>query len=136
MLEQNLLTFLQTESGFASTFYSHIDRHPGNECVWFSRNGDQDDDDLDGAVGDEYPIVYFDVEVYAQTAIAAQAVAHRLRRKRGFRGLLDATDSNSYVEDLMFDTQAADYTQQASYEDLPPHGVSFRLSVTGYGQPA
>lgn len=132
MLEQNLLTFLAVESGVANVFYSHIDAHPGTECVWFTRNGDQDDDDMDGAVGDEYPIVYFDVEVYSQTALAAQAIANKLRKRRGFRGLLDASDANSFVDDLTFDSQAADYENQASAEDLPPHGVSFRITVTGY----
>ncbi len=76
--------------------------------------------------------MFFDIELYAQTAIRAQELASKLKKKRGFRGLLDAGDSNSFVDDLTFDSQSADYENQASAEDLPPHGVSFRVTVTGY----
>lgn len=125
MLEQDLVDWLSETTGVAA-HYQHLDSKPPQQFVWFIRNGDGDLETLDGT--GEPDIVYFDLEIYAETPAAVQAIALLIRAKRDYRG--DIGDGR--VEDIAFEDQRDDYESQASAETLPAYAASFQLVVSGY----
>lgn len=124
-LEENLVTWLNSVTGLP-VHYQHIDRQPAGAFCWFIRNGDEDLDTLDGS--GEPDVVYFDLEVYAQTAAAIQSQSKILRAQRDYGGAL----GDGTVDDISIDDQRDDYEPQAAAESLPPYAAAFRLTISGY----
>lgn len=126
MLEQDLVKWL-AELTALPVYYQHIDQQPAEKFVWFTRNGDDSTDCLD-ELGEEPDIVYFDVELYASSAIELQEKTKLLRSGRDYRGDLDT----GWVDDIAIADQRDDYQPQANAESLPPFMSAYRFTVTGY----
>lgn len=129
-LEQDLRTFLKSKLSFNDNqvFYQHLDRKPTSPFIWFIRNGDDSADSLDDLDGDEPFTVYFDVELYGDSATALQSLATTVRRQSNYTGSM----GSGYVQDIEVSDQKDDYELQAQAETLPEYSASFRIAISGY----
>lgn len=125
MLENDLITWLASVTS-QTVFYQHLNREPPDSFLWFIRNGDDGNDELDGS--GEPDTVYFDLEAYASTPAEIQALAKILRQQRDYRGAL----GSGTVDDIDFQDQRDDYEPQANADTLPDYSATFRMVVTGY----
>jgi len=126
-MQSHLTTWL-TEVLSAPAYYQHVDEPPTeDEFVWLTRSGDEELDCLDET--GEPDIVYFDLEIYAQTRSDLEDKSLLLRAKRDFRGFIQ---TDIFVDDLEISDQRDDYEPQCIGENLPPFLAVFQLKVSGY----
>ena len=126
MIEEDLKTWLGTLQAGLRTFYQHLLSAPPRKFIWFRRAGDESLDTIDGT--GEPDIIYFDVEVYAETLTDLTTLCAALRTRRDYRGVF----GSARVEDVQIQDQQDDYEPKASADSLPEFMSSFRLIVTGY----
>ena len=128
MLENDLIEWLTDTLGIAA-HYQHLDRKPAAEFAWLIRNGDERLDCLDD--GPQEPeIVYFDLEIYAQTPARIQQLAQAMREQNDYGGPIGS--GGGTVADIEIADQRDDYTPQAAAETLPPFAVAYRMTASNY----
>ncbi|HBE69449.1 MAG TPA: hypothetical protein DDW52_14995 [Planctomycetaceae bacterium] len=127
-MPEHIVAFIKQLLGIP-VHYQHVDGPASDEFAWCVISGEDFDDDLD----DDEPFaarLFFDVEIYAQSAARSRELAKKLKVGRDYRGLI--AEGAAFVDDVAIENQRDGYQPQAAGDSIPPFEVPFLLTVTGY----